>query len=313
MKRKGCDEGCDILAILEIKDLIKSFGEKKVLNGLTFNVFENEIYALVGPNGSGKTTTINIICNLLQPDSGAAIINGIPVSKVPKNQIGIVPQEISLYENLTCAENLWFFATIYGLSGEHLNKQIKKYLDAVNMTENADTLIGKLSGGMKRRINVIIALLHNPDLLILDEPTVGLDVISRNQLWEIILNLKKQGKAILLTTHLLEEVENFCSRIGIIKNGRIVAEGKMEDLRKIILAAKLAIIESNNRIAIYKRAEENGLTYRLYGDDLIIWLQKPMELREVADLFDGISVSSISLKPVSLEHIYLEVIQNGDY
>lgn len=309
MKRKGCD----ILAILEIKDLIKSFGEKKVLNRLTFNVFDNEIYALVGPNGSGKTTTINIICNLLEPDSGVATINGISVSKVSKNQIGIVPQEISLYENLTCTENLWFFATIYGLSGEHLNKQIKKYLDAVNMTENADTLVGKLSGGMKRRINVIIALLHNPDLLILDEPTVGLDVISRNQLWEIILNLKKQGKAILLTTHLLEEVENFCSRIGIIKNGRIVAEGKMEDLRKIIPAAKLAMIESDNRIAIYKRAEQYGLTYRLYGRDLIIWLQKPMEIREVVDLFDGIPVSSISLKPVSLEHIYLEVIQNEDY
>jgi len=309
MKRKGCD----ILAILEIKEVTKSFGEKRVLNGLTFNVFENEIYGLLGPNGSGKTTTINIICNLLQPDSGAATINGISVSKVPKNQIGIVPQEISLYENLTCTENLWFFATIYGLSGEHRNKQIKKCLEAVNMTGNADTLVGKLSGGMKRRINVIIALLHRPDLLILDEPTVGLDVISRNQLWKLILNLKKQGKAILLTTHLLEEVENFCSRIGIIKNGRIVAEGKMEDLRKIIHAAKLAIIESNNRIAIYKRAEEYGLTYRLYGGDLMIWLQKPMEIREVVDLFDGIPVSSISLKPVSLEHIYLEVIQNEDY
>lgn len=301
------------MAILEIKDLIKSFGEKKVLNGLTLNVFENEIYGLLGPNGSGKTTTINIICNLLQPDSGAATINDISVSKVPKNQIGIVPQEISLYENLTCTENLWFFATIYGLSKEHRNKQIKKYLNAVNMTENANTLVGNLSGGMKRRINVIIALLHNPDLLILDEPTVGLDVISRSQLWELIINLKKQGKAILLTTHLLEEVENFCSRIGIIKNGRIVAEGKMEDLRKIISAVKLAIIESNNRIAIIKRSEEYGLTYRLYGDDLIIWLQKPMEIREVVNLFDDIPVSSISLKSVNLEHIYLEVIQNEDY
>lgn len=309
MKRKGCD----ILAMLEIKDLIKSFGEKKVLNRLTFNVFDNEIYGLLGPNGSGKTTTINIICSLLEPDSGVATINGISVSKVSKNQIGIVPQEISLYENLTCTENLWFFATIYGLSGEYRNKQIKRYLDAVNMTESADTLVGKLSGGMKRRINVIMALLHNPDLLILDEPTVGLDIISRNQLWELILSLKNQGKAILLTTHLLEEVENFCSRIGIIKNGRIVAEGKMEDLRKIILAAKLAIIESNDRKAIYKRAEEYGLTYRHYGDDLIVWLQKPMELIEVVNLFDGISVSSISLKRVSLEHIYLEVIQNDDY
>jgi len=306
-------KGCDILAMLEIKNVMKSFGEKQVLNGLTFNVFQGEVYGLLGPNGSGKTTMINIICNSIQPDSGAVTINGIPASKVPRDRIGIVPQEISVYEKLTCVENLWFFATIYGLSGEDRSHQIKNYLELINMTENANTLVGNLSGGMKRRINMVLALLHRPCLLILDEPTAGLDVVSRNHLWELILNLKKQGKAILVTTHLLEEVETFCSRIGMIKNGKIAAEGKMEDLRKIIPAAKLAAIESNNREAICKRAQEHGLSYRLYGGDLIILLQKQMEIREIIDLFEGIPVSSISLKPVSLEHIYLEVIQGEDY
>lgn len=299
------------MPILEIENLKKSFDSKMVLNQLSFTISKSEVYGLLGPNGSGKTTTINIICNLLQPDSGNVSLNSTPVSNVAKNFIGVSPQEISLYDNLTCFENLWFFATIYGLAGKHKKEQVQKCLEAVNMIDSINTLVGQLSGGMKRRVNIAVALLHSPELVILDEPTAGLDVEERYRLWELIRFFRNQGRTILLTTHNLDEAENLCTRIGILKDGRIIAEGTMEDLRKIISAVKLAVIESANREAVFERAVERGFTYREYSGNLYLWLPKPLELTEVANIFNGIPLSSISLRPVNLEHIYFEVTQNA--
>ena len=178
---------------------------------------------MTGPNGAGKTTTINIICNLLKPDSGLVKINDIPCSKITKSLIGVAPQENLLYKNLSCEENLKFFAQIYGVPAEKIKAQIYATLRAVNLLDKAKKTIDTLSGGMQRRMNIAVAMIHHPKLLILDEPTTGLDIETRYEIWELIQNLSRGGMTILLTTHLLDEAQRLCQRIGILKAGTIIA------------------------------------------------------------------------------------------
>ncbi len=293
--------------VLNIEKLNKSYGKRQVLQDLTLHIQAGEIYGLLGPNGAGKTTTINILCNLLTSDSGAIAINNQPISEATKLLIGIAPQENLLYKTLSCEENLNFYAQIYGLQAQQRKLQVRASLAAVNLLDRAKSPVETLSGGMQRRLNIAAALVHQPKLVILDEPTTGLDIEARYEIWELIRRLKSQGITILLTTHLLDEAERLCQRIGILKGGRIVAEGSLEQLRQRIPAQEIVVIQTAEEERAIARARECGFTHRRYGNDLAFWLPQPLELKEIISRFDGIPIESIARHPVRLEHIYVEV------
>ncbi|WP_414585443.1 ABC transporter ATP-binding protein [Scytonema sp. PCC 10023] len=295
--------------MLRIKNLNKAYGKRKVLQDLTMYIEHGEIYGLLGANGAGKTTTINIICNLLKADSGYITISNQPVSEETKKLIGIAPQENLLYKTLSCEENLNFFAQIYGLDAKTRRQQVKATLEAVNLLDRAKSPVETLSGGMQRRLNIAVALVHQPKLVILDEPTTGLDIEARYEIWELIRQLKNQGITILLTTHLLDEAERLCHKIGILKSGRILAEGSLAELRKNIAAKEIVIVQTSEEEQAIARAIEHGFTPRRYGHDLAFWVPEQLELKEIISRFDGIPLDSIARQPVRLEHIYLELTQ----
>lgn len=298
--------------MLLIENINKSYGKRQVLQNLNLHISSGEIYGLLGPNGAGKTTTINIICNLLNADSGKIQINNQPVSQKTKSIIGVAPQDNLLYQALSCKENLNFFAQIYGLGGKVRQLQVEKCLAAVNLIDRANSPVETLSGGMKRRLNIAVALVHQPKLLILDEPTTGLDIEARYEIWELIRNLKEQGITILLTTHLLDEAERLCQKIGILKNGQIVAEGTLSELQKLIPAKEIVTVQTVDEESAIARARELGFSHRHYGNELAFLLPKTLELKEIIAAFDDIPLNSISRKSINLEHIYLEVTRLGD-
>jgi ABC-2 type transport system ATP-binding protein len=222
---------------LVVSDLVKTYGERKAVDGVSFEIDRGECLGLLGPNGAGKTTTILAICNLITPDAGEIRIgesSASPRRTQTRGQIGYVPQEIALYEDLTGRENLRFFGRLYGLESKALKNRVERTLEFVDLQARADEKVGAYSGGMKRRLNIAAALLHEPGLLVLDEPTVGIDPQSRNAIFENLLALRAQGVALLYTTHYMEEAERLCDRIGIIDDGRILAEGSSESLLKLL-------------------------------------------------------------------------------
>jgi len=298
--------------MIEVRELEKSFGDKIVLNKLSFSINPTDIYGLLGPNGAGKTTTINILCNLLDADSGMISIEGNPVSEATKHLVGIVPQEISIYQDLTCKENLLFFAKIYGLHGTTGTDRINELIHALNLNAYENMKVANLSGGWRRRVNIAVALVHSPSILILDEPTAGLDIEARYELWELIKNLKKSGVSILLTTHQLEEAEQLCSCIGILQKGRIVAEGSLDELRALLPAKQIAVIESDDEHLLCEKAQSFGWQYRRHGSRLILLMPETYILKDIVRKLDSISLTSISLQEVGLEHIYLEVTSSGN-
>ncbi len=296
--------------MLSVQNLHKAYGKRQVLQGLNLQIQAGEIYGLLGPNGAGKTTTINILCHLLNADRGKILLDRETLSDQTKPLLGVAPQENLLYKSLSCAENLDFFARLYGLTGKSRQKQVKASLAAVNLSDRASSVVETLSGGMQRRLNIAAAIVHQPKLVILDEPTTGLDIEARYEVWELIRNLKTQGITILLTTHLLDEAERLCDRIGILKSGQIAAEGTLEALRQWVNAQEIVTIQTPDEAAAIARGTELGYPYRYYGQDLTFWLPETLELREIIANFDGIPLDSISRQAVSLEHIYLEVTQS---
>jgi ABC-2 type transport system ATP-binding protein len=297
--------------LLAIENLNKSYGDRPVLRDLNLNIQSGEIYGLLGQNGAGKTTTIDILCNLLTADSGKISINGEPVSEATKLLIGVAPQENLLYKSLSCEENLNFFARIYGLDRKQRRYQVRHCLKAVNLTDRANSPVETLSGGMQRRLNIAVALVHQPKLVILDEPTTGLDIEARYEIWELIQRLRSEGITILLTTHLLDEAERLCQRIGILKNGIIVAEGSLEELQKVIPAQEIIVVKTEAEAQAIARAKKYNFIPRRYGSDLAFWLPERLELKEIILRFDGISIDSIARYPVRLEHIYVEVTKQS--
>jgi len=243
--------------IVIVKNLTKFYkgSPTPAVNNISFEINKNEIFGLLGPNGAGKTTTISILCGLFPPTSGQILIDGIVKnhhSEKIKNIIGVVPQDIALYQSLTARENLMFIGTMYGLKGLHLRNRIEESIEMLGLTANIDKRIATYSGGMKRRVNLVAGILHSPKVLFLDEPTVGIDVQSRNVIIEYLKTLNSQGTTIIYTSHHMEEAENLCTKVLIIDKGEIVTSGNPQEL----------ICNSNNCINL------EGIFLNLTGKDL---------------------------------------------
>jgi ABC-2 type transport system ATP-binding protein len=220
--------------ILKVNQLTKRFKKHLVLNGLNFEIHQGEVLCFLGPNGAGKSTTINIISSILPYDGGEVLYHGKPIKnclRTYKSHIGIVPQEISLYEELSPEQNLNFFASLYGLSREKRAESIEKALVFAGLEDRRKDMVKTFSGGMKRRLNIACAIIHEPELVIMDEPTVGIDAQSRNYILQSINDLCKRGMTVIYTTHYMEEVEAISTRVMIIDHGEIIAEGSKESLK----------------------------------------------------------------------------------
>jgi ABC-2 type transport system ATP-binding protein len=224
-----------MINMIEISGLTKEYSSNKVVDGLDLQVESGELFGFLGPNGAGKTTTIRILTTLTKPTSGHAHINGFDVVNEPfmvKSQFGIVQQHLSLNRELTVRENLELHARLHHLSREERKERIDELLDYVDMTDDANQLIDKISGGMKRRTMIARALIHRPKLLFLDEPTVGLDAQTRRRVWDLIRRMNLEGTTVFLTTHYIEEAEALCDRIGIVHHGKLISMGSPRNLRR---------------------------------------------------------------------------------
>ncbi len=222
-------------AILKVHQLVKKYGEKTAVNGISFEIQESEIFSLLGPNGAGKTTTISVLSTLLSPTSGDAVVGGHSVTKEPmavRRMIGVVPQDIALYEELTARENLSFWGQMYNLTGKELNTCIDQVLEQVGLSSHAKERVRTFSGGMKRRVNIGVGLLHQPRLLFMDEPTVGIDPQSRRAILDSVKELNRNGMTVLYTTHYMEEAQELSDRVGIIDHGDLIALGTQAELTR---------------------------------------------------------------------------------
>lgn len=244
--------------MISIDGLTKEYGRNNVVSGLSLNVEKGELFGFLGPNGAGKTTTIRILTTLTKPTSGKVFINGFDVTHDPaavKSQFGIVQQHMSLNRDLSVRENLEFHARLHHLSPQVRRERINELLEYVDLTEHADHLIDKLSGGLKRRTMIARSMLHRPRLLFLDEPTVGLDAQARRRVWDLIRRMKADGSTVFLTTHYIEEAEALCDRVGIIHRGRLIALGTPLQLRQRLGMITVEIQEPGN-----------GTDYRFFPD-----------------------------------------------
>lgn len=220
-------------AVLEVEGLVKRFDDLTAVDGVSFTIGAGETYGLLGPNGAGKTTTISMVCGLLAPDDGTATIDGHavgPRALDAKRRVGLVPQDLAVYPDLTGRENLEFFGRVQGMGRDRLRERVDTVLEVVDLADRQEDRVDTYSGGMKRRLNIAVGLLHEPTLLILDEPTVGVDPQSRNAILASVEALAGEGMSVLYTTHYMEEAERLCDRIGVVDEGRLIAEGTRREL-----------------------------------------------------------------------------------
>ncbi len=307
-------------SVLSCTGLVKKFGDRVAVGGVGFSIASGETYGLLGPNGAGKTTTVSMVCGLLERDGGEVTVAGMPVrpnATKAKAAIGLVPQEIALYPDLSGKENLRFFGQLYGLTGKTLNERVERVLDIVGLADRASERVDKYSGGMKRRINIAVGLLHEPKLLILDEPTVGVDPQSRNAILENVEKLAAEGLAVLYTTHYMEEAERLCDRVGIIDEGKIIAEGTRRELTAKIGQRDRIELTGTGRLAQFatqaKRLKDvNDATV---GDGNVQFLVRSgreilPRLLEIADRAK-VAVTSVEVVEPDLEAVFLHLTGKG--
>jgi ABC-2 type transport system ATP-binding protein len=298
--------------ILVADGLIKAFGDLKAVNGVSFHIGEGETYGLLGPNGAGKTTTISMVTGLLTIDSGSVVVAGEDIktnSTRGRAAIGLVPQDLAIYPDLTAEENLAFFGRLYGMAGEDLTRRVSEVLDVIGLSERKDDLTKEYSGGMQRRLNIGIGLLHQPRLLILDEPTVGVDPQSRNAILEAVEELSRAGMAVLYTTHYMEEAERLCDRVAIIDEGVIQAEGTRRELVSMVGEKDRVAISATGNLAQAADAVRriDGVTEASASDHHIEILAGNVS-GLLPELLAGVTSSGASITGVEIREPNLEAV-----
>jgi ABC-2 type transport system ATP-binding protein len=303
--------------LLVCSDLHKSYGDRAAVDGVSFDIARGETYGLLGPNGAGKTTTISMVCGLMDRNAGDITVAGLPMdvnATDAKAHIGYVPQDLAIYPDLSARENLRFFGRLQKLRGKELDTRVDAVLELGGLTDRADDRTSEYSGGMKRRLNIGIGLLHEPHLLVLDEPTVGVDPQSRNAILEAVDELGKGGMSILYTTHYMEEAERLCDRIGIIDEGVILAEGTRRELVAIVgqkdrvtLTAKGEVHAAAEALDALERTDEvttiDGGGIEIVAEDARTLL--PLIISTTADA--GATIDSVEVVEPDLEAVFLHL------
>ncbi|HPB79992.1 MAG TPA: ABC transporter ATP-binding protein [Sedimentibacter sp.] len=302
--------------MLKVENLYKNYGNIRAVDGISFEVKRGEVFGLLGPNGAGKSTTISIISTLIPPTKGEIIFEGESIFKNPKNirqKLGVVPQDIALYPTLSGYENLRFWGNLYGLKGQELKQRINETADIIGLHERLKDKVEKYSGGMKRRLNIGAALLHMPELLIMDEPTVGIDPQSRSHILDTVLKLNDRGITIIYTTHYMEEAENLCSRICIMDEGKIIASGTQQELVELV-KEKTQInikLDSINESIIDGLKNIPGIIDAKIDEDIIILYGENGDIL-LAQIIAKVSehknrIRSIDVKKPNLEAVFLHL------
>ncbi|SHH75122.1 ABC-2 type transport system ATP-binding protein [Caloranaerobacter azorensis DSM 13643] len=304
------------MTLLRVDNLKKYFKKIKAVDGISFEVKKGEIFGLLGPNGAGKSTTISMISTLFKPTSGDIFFKGRSIFENPieiRKNLGIVPQEIALYPTLSGYENLRFWGNAYGLRGKKLKIRIEEVSEIIGIKDRLKDKVEKYSGGMKRRINIGAALLHKPELLIMDEPTVGIDPQSRKHILDTVLSLNKKGMTVIYTSHYMEEVEYLCNRISIMDKGKIIATGTKDELINIVNGQKVINLKFDkiSKELIRKIKDINYISQIEVLDDEII-LTTVNENTIFKDIIDKVSetdsnILSIDVKKTNLESVFLHL------
>jgi len=289
--------------MIEVRELRKSYGSLTAVDGVSFELRPGETFGLLGPNGAGKTTTIHLMVGVLTPDSGTVRIDGgaDPTRPEARRRLGLAPQAQALYADLSGEENLAFFARLYGLGGARLTERVRWALEFAGLTDRRRHAVKTYSGGMQRRLNLAVALVHDPPVLFLDEPTVGVDPQSRNHIFDSIEALKRQGRTILYTTHYMEEAQRLCDRVAIMDQGKVLALDTVNGLidahgGRSVVRAELESVP----------ADAGGLPGRLEGNALVLETAKPLE--DVARLAQlGLKLTALHVTRQNLETVFLEL------
>lgn len=303
--------------MLELIDLTKQYGTCMAVDHISLNVEDGEIFGLLGPNGAGKSTVVSMISTVKSPSEGEIKVKSKSLSRFPmeaKKVMGIVPQDIALYEALSAKDNLELFGTLYGLSRNEIKRRVKEVLDIIELTDKKDQAVGEFSGGMKRRVNIGAALMNHPELLILDEPTVGIDPQSRNHILETVKRLNKErGMTVVYTSHYMEEVEFLCRRVAIVDHGKLIALGTKEELKdKMNACDTLTVsIQYIPEGVLPVISAISGVERTEIGNNKITLLVHPA-VNNVMDIIDrlrsiGIHITGFKFEEVNLESIFLQI------
>ena len=304
--------------ILEVQNLAKKYGDFEAVKGISFDIKEGEIFSLLGPNGAGKTTTISMLSTLYDPSGGDAFIGGHSIRKEPmavKEIIGVVPQDLALYEDLTARENLQFWGQMYNLSGRTLSQRVEEVLAQIGLVDKAGKRIKTYSGGMKRRVNIGVGLLHKPRLLFMDEPTVGIDPQSRRAILDTVKELNQQGMTVLYTTHYMEEAAEISNRVGIIDHGELIALGTQKELTQQVGQTETLILhigENDDPQALAQAlAGLEGVLQANAGEGEVAVITPEAEdvLAAVVGKANerGIKIRSIDIREPNLEAVFLQL------
>ena len=301
---------------IQVENLYKSFGDVKAVQGVSFDVPQGEIFSLLGPNGAGKTTMILMLSCLLRPDDGDALVLGHSIRRDPmavKSVLGVVPQEIALYEDLSAYENLTFWGKMYGLRGAPLRQRVDEVLEMIGLTDRANGRVAKYSGGMKRRVNIGIALLHKPQVIYMDEPTVGIDPQSRRSILDGVVAMKGRGTTVLYTTHYMEEAQELSDHIAILDHGQLIALGTHAELVRIVggLDRITLTLSAESPLLLEAWRQMRGVQ-RISSDDGSVGLLVEDSNQVLPRLFDAaadhrVRITSVDILEPNLEAVFLHL------